>query len=128
MVYYQKNKYTTAKKTDYGGLVYDSGFEARHAQDLDLLLKAKEIKSWERQVNIPLVVNDYKVCDYRIDFIVYHHDGTTEYIELKGYAFPTWRLKWKLFEALYSDKPDVKLTVIKQRSNWTMRSIKKIKR
>jgi hypothetical protein len=125
-MYLQKNKWTTAKKQTYNGNRYDSGFEGSYAKDLDLLLMAQKIKSWERQVNIDLIVNGYRVAQYRIDFIVHHLDGTTEYIETKGLPDPTWKLKWKIFEATYSDLPDVKLTIVKQRNNWTMRKIKKV--
>lgn len=124
-MYYQKNRWTTAKKQEYDGFRYDSGFEAKYAQELDLRKGAGDIKDWEKQVNIPLIVNGYEVCKYRIDFIVYHGDNTVEYVETKGFATPVWRLKWKLFEALFSDKPNVVLTVEKQRSNWNMRRIKK---
>lgn len=98
----------------YKGRRFDSKFEAGYAQELDLSLKAKDIKSYQEQVNIPLIVNGYIVCDYRIDFIVYHNDGAIEYVETKGVPTDVWKFKWKLFEALYSEKPDVKLTVVFQ--------------
>ena len=116
MVYYQTKKWTSAKKCDYNNYTYDSKFEAQHAADLDLLVKAGEIKSYEKQVNLDLIVNGYLVCQYRIDFIVHHNDGTLEYVETKGYPTPTWRLKYKLFEALFSDLPNVKLSVVQQGS------------
>jgi hypothetical protein len=119
-MYHQQNKWTTAKKREFKGQLYDSGFEASYAQELDLRKSAKEIKDWDRQVTLDLRFNDYLVCTYRIDFIVYHHDGTTEYVECKGWASPIWRLKWKLFEALYSNQPNVKLTVIRQQSNYML--------
>ncbi len=87
--------------------------EAGAARDLDLMIKAKEIKSWERQVRIPLDVNGYHICNYIIDFVVEHNDGTKEYLEIKGFETEVWRLKWKLFEALYGKKPNIKLTVQK---------------
>ncbi len=101
MVYYQKNKWATAKKQVYDGNRYDSGFEAGYAAELDLRLKAKDIKSWERQVKIPLEVNGYHICNYFIDFVVYHNDGTTEYVETKGLASYSRKLKWMIFEANY---------------------------
>lgn len=122
----QVNRWTTAKKQTYNDLKYDSGFEARYAQELDLRVKWKDIKRWERQIKIPIDVNGYHICNYFIDFVVYHNDDTIEYVETKGYATEVWRLKWKLFEALYSDKPDVKLTVVKQRSNFKTPKAKKI--
>jgi len=96
----------------------DSKFEASIARDLELLKKAGEIKDFQEQVKIPLVVNNYIICNYYIDFVIEHNDGTTEYREAKGLAMPVWKLKWKLFEALYADKPNVKLTVEYQGKSW----------
>ena len=125
-MYTEFKKWSVAKKQVYNGQRYDSKFEAGHAQELDLLLRAKEIKGYDRQVNIDLIVNGYLVCQYRIDFIVYHNDGTTEFQECKGLASEVWKLKWKLFEALYSEKPGVKLTIIYQGKNWRPR-LRKVK-
>lgn len=125
-MYIQKNKWTTAKKHEYSGSKYDSGFEASYARDLDLLVKAKKIIGWDRQVKIQLDVNGYHICNYYIDFKVYHKDKTIEYVETKGYATDVWKMKWKLFEALYGDLPDVVLTVVKQRNNFTLRKLKKV--
>lgn len=125
-MYYVKNKWSTAKKCTYGNSLYDSKFEAKYGMELDMRKKAGEITKWERQVKIPLVVNGYHIANYFIDFVVYYPDGVVEYVECKGLASEAWKLKWKIFEALYSDKPDVKLTVIKQKNNFNLRKIKKI--
>jgi len=117
-------KWTSAKKSEYQGNIYDSKFEAQYAIELDLRLKAGEILGWERQVKIPLVVNGYLVCNYYIDFAIYH-DGLTEYVECKGYPTDVWKLKWKLFEALYS-KPENQLTIIQQ-GKFKMPKAKRIK-
>ncbi len=114
MAYYVNKRWTTAKKQEYNGFLYDSKFEARYAADLDLLVKAGKIKSYERQVNLDLVVNGFIVCQYRIDFIIHHNDRTLEYVETKGYPTPVWKLKWKLFEALFSKNKNVKLTIVQQ--------------
>lgn len=42
--------------------------------ELDMRLKANDIKSYEKQVNLDLVVNGYRVCQYRIDFIIHHNN------------------------------------------------------
>lgn len=124
-MFYQKSKWTTAKKATYQNCLYDSKFEASYAAELDLRKKAGEIVKWEKQKTLELIVNGYLVCTYRIDFIVYYPDLTVEYVETKGWASPVWKLKWRLFEALYSDLPDVRLTVVKQRNNFTMKKLKK---
>lgn len=113
-MYHVYKKWTNAKKTEYGGHLYDSRFEAQYAIELTMRQNAKEIKSFETQVTLPLEVNNYVVCTYKIDFVVYHNDGTIEYVETKGYPTDVWKLKWKLFEALYCDKPNVRLTIVQQ--------------
>ncbi|MHB8580818.1 MAG: DUF1064 domain-containing protein [Ignavibacteriaceae bacterium] len=125
-MYQIKKQWTNAHKQLVNGFRYDSGFEAQYGMFLESKLKAKRIKNFDRQINIPLIVNDYKVCDYRIDFFVYHLNNSTEYVEVKGYQTDVWILKWKLFEVLYSDKPDVKLTIIQQ-GNYHPPKLRKVK-
>lgn len=107
------NNYYKTKKAGK----YDSKFEAGKAQELELLKKAKEIKGYEEQKTLDLWVNDYLVCTYKIDYVVHHNNGDTEYIECKGYPTQVWKLKWKLFEALYT-KPGNILTVEYQGKSW----------
>lgn len=95
----------------------DSKFEAGKAQELELLKKAGEIVDYREQVKIPLEVNGYHICNYFIDFVIDHKDGTTEYLETKGFATDVWKLKWKVFEALY-DQPENILTVEYQGKSW----------
>lgn len=121
-MYNQRYTYYNTKKQGKN----DSKFEAGKAEELKLLKRAGEIKDFREQVKIPLIVNNLIVCDYFIDFEIEHNDGTLEYLETKGYATDTWKLKWKLFEALYSDKPEVKLTVEYQGKNWRPR-LRKVK-
>ena len=97
--------------TSYGGVVYASKFEARYARELDLRVKAKDIKKWESQVKMPIVVNGKKICTYIIDFLIIHNDGKKEYIEVKGMMTSTASLKIKLFRALH---PDLILTVVRK--------------
>jgi hypothetical protein len=115
---YNGNKYH-AKSTMYEGVVYHSKLEAAYAQELDVRVKAKNIKSWERQVRLELKVNGVKICTYAIDFIVHHNDGSREFVECKGMEMDLWKLKWKILEATFDDfkeHPDDRLTVIKQSS------------
>ena len=127
MVFLQSyQSWIRAKKNVYNGSVFDSQFEANYARELDFRVKAKDIVKYERQVKIPLVVNGYLITNYFIDFVLYYPDGAIEYVECKGYATKSWRLKWKLFEALYSGKEGVKLTVVKQRENFKLRKLKKL--
>lgn len=96
--------------TDYGGVKYHSKKEADYAAELNLRMRGKDIKGWERQVRIPMIVSGKKICDYVMDFEILHNNNTIEYIEVKGFETPVWKLKWKLLEALY---PDYKKTIVK---------------
>lgn len=124
-MYLQKSKWGRAKKTVYDGVKYDSKFEASYARELGLRQKAGEIIEFETHKRIPLIVNGYHVADYYIDFVVYHADGDIEYIETKGVKTPVWVLKWKIFEATYSDKPGVRLTLVQQKK-FRLRKSKKV--
>lgn len=112
-MYLQKNSYYKVAKQGKN----DSKFEAGKAQELELLKRAGEIKDFQEQVKIPLVVNGYHICNYFIDFVIQHNDGEVEYLETKGWATDTWKLKWKLFESLY-DVPGNVLTVVYQGKSW----------
>jgi hypothetical protein len=103
-----------AKSSIYNDSVFHSKKEAGYAAELDLRIKAKDIKSWRRQVKISLDVNGNHICNYYIDFEVTHNDGTIELVEVKGFETDVWRLKWKLLEAIYQkEHPEILLTVIK---------------
>ena len=106
------NKYH-AKRQEYNGILYDSKLEAGYAAELDLRVKAGDIKRWERQVKISLDINGYHISNYYCDFLLFHNDGTKEYVECKGMELEPWKTKWKIFEALMSKKKRVKLTVQK---------------
>jgi hypothetical protein len=110
------NKYHNKTQT-YNGHNYDSTFEEEYAQALDYSLKSRDIKKWERQVKLDLKVNGVHITNYYIDFVVYHNDGTKEFIEVKGYENEVWKMKWKIFEAVFEDfkeGPDDFMTVVKQ--------------
>lgn len=118
MTYMQKsgNKYS-AKSTNYNGVSYHSKLEAGYAEELDWRVVAKDIVRWERQVKLELKVNGVFIANYYIDFIVYHNDGSREFVEVKGLELEVWKIKWKILEATFEDfkeNPDDHLTVIKQ--------------
>ena len=95
------NKYN-ATKTEYRGVRYDSKREARFAADLDLRIMAGEVRFWLRQVPFQLIASAY-----RVDFVVFETDGSTHFIEVKGYDTPVGKLKRKQTEALYPVKIEV---------------------
>ena len=108
------NKYG-AKKTVYNGITYHSKFEAEYAKGLDWRVKAKDIKSWGRQLKISLDVNGEHICNYFIDFGITHNNNTIEMVEVKGVETPVWKLKFKLFLAIYKkERPNVLITLVKR--------------
>lgn len=117
MTYFQikQNKYNN-QSSIYNGISYHSKKEAAYAQELDLRVKAKDIKSWKRQEKIELKVNGEQIANYYIDFVITHNDKTKEYVEVKGFETGVWRLKWKLFEAIYGKKFE--------RKGWKMSVVK----
>jgi hypothetical protein len=114
MTWNKQYSYFNTKKVMSGGRSYDSKFEAGYGQELELRKKAGDIEGFDTHLRIPLEVNGYVVCDYYIDFAVYHKDGSTEYVETKGYMTDVFKLKWKLFCALFEDDEKYKLTLIMQ--------------
>ena len=104
-MWYQKkgNKYGNIAR-EYGGRIYHSRREAEYAHELDLLMKAKKIKAWIPQHKISLDINGYHIANYYVDFKVTMMDGSEEFHEVKGFETDTWKMKWKLCEALYGDQ------------------------
>lgn len=98
-------------RTEYGNRKYMSKKEAGYARDLDLMIKAGEVKEWIPQFRLRLDVNGYHICDYLVDFKVIMSDGSEEIHEVKGFETDMWRFKWRLTEALYGDK--YKMVLIK---------------
>jgi len=104
------NKYNNTSCYCSLGHKHDSIGEARYCDQLSLLKKAKEIKSFETQVSYPLMVNDKRVTVHIVDFEVINKEGRKEIHEFKGFATAVWNLKRKLFEAVH---PEVKYYVIR---------------
>lgn len=98
------NKYNS-RRTEYHGTSYMSKKEAQKAWELDMLLNAGEIRSWQKQFKLSLDVNGVHITNYFLDFMVEKNDGTFDYIEIKSPATmtDTWKIKWKLAQAIFTD-------------------------
>ncbi len=119
-VHEKANKYHNIPK-EYNGEIYHSTFERDYAAELDFRKKCGDIKEWERQVKLDLRVNGQHICNYYIDFIVTHNDGTREFVEVKGMEMPLWKVKWAILEATFDDFKlglDDFLTVVKQQKQY----------
>ena len=95
-MYYVRNGWGIAKKQAVNGIQYDSKFEAKMAEELELRKRAKDIKNFEAHKAMPLICNGYNVGSYKVDFVVYHNDGTIEYIETKGRLSEDWKWRGRL--------------------------------
>ena len=98
-----------AIKTEHNGIVYHSKKEAAKAQELDILVKSRNITFYLRQV--PFTLSGGIV--YRADFVTFKaewiagppsdrtHIWKIKVIEVKGFKTPEWKMKLKLFRATY---------------------------
>ena len=102
-----RNKYG-ARTCSYGGSIYHSRREAAFAMELDALKAARSkkerVSEWKRQVKVSLDVNGKHVCNYYVDFKVTYADGREEWIEVKGFTTPEFKLKERLFRAIYPER------------------------
>ena len=108
----KRNKYG-AKKVELDGKIFDSTSEGTLYYELKLQEKQGLIAAVETQVKESFYLNECFICDYYVDFLITHNDGSLEYIEHKGKATDAWRIKWKLLMAKYNDDPNMKCTI-----NW----------
>lgn len=109
------NKYGN-KKIEYEGLKYDSKGEAGLASEINLLIKAKQLKAVERQVTFPLYAkNGTKICNHRVDFVVTLPDGEKQAWEYKGFATQEWKFKRDMFVDNY---PEIEYHVFTARDKY----------
>lgn len=105
------NKYRNTK-TKIDGINFDSQKEADYYSTLKLLERAKEIVKFERQVKMPIEVNNIHIAYYVLDFKVYYPNGNIKHIDIKAKDKKTnkwittdvFKLKKKLIEAIYKIK------------------------
>lgn len=105
-----------AKFTSYNGHTYHSKAEAEHAMALDAMVRAGTVRQWRRQVAFDLIVAGVWIETYRIDFEVDYADGRTVLEEIKGAPAREWKIKDRLFRALYPDRAYTVLYVGRNRS------------
>jgi hypothetical protein len=96
----KRSKYG-AIKTQVDGITFDSKREAAFYQDLLLQKKAGVVVDIDRQHNFPIIINDFKVCIYRADFVVRMADGRVRVIDVKGFSNRIYSLKKKLMRAVH---------------------------
>lgn len=102
------NKYN-ARKTKIDGYTFDSKAEGEYY----LILKEKhrrgEIQGFKLQPRYLLLESfrkngkTYRKTEYVADFEVYHLDGSTQVVDVKGVKSEAFKIKHKLFEKRYQD-------------------------
>lgn len=97
------------------GHIHDSRGEAGHCNNLEYRKRAGDIKDYDQQTTFNFMINGKKICGHRVDFVVYGMDGRKWVEEYKGFETDVWKIKKKLFEALY---PEIEYIVIKHKSKW----------
>lgn len=115
----KSNKYG-AQKTEFGGRIYDSKFEASEAHTLELRKLGKDIKDYDTQYKVEMWAYDQNgkpalKMTHKVDFRIHHNDGSYELWETKGQETADWKWRVKWLEAFWLPlHPDHTYTVIKQ--------------
>lgn len=116
--FFKKNKYN-AVRSKYGGYNYSSRLEANQAAELDLLLRAKKIKAWDRQFKVEfdccrLDGTPVNLGSHKVDFRVHELDGSFSLIETKGMVTADYMIRKRLLEKLWlPEHPEYSYTVVK---------------
>ena len=98
------NKYK-AVRTLVDGVLFDSKKEAAHYQNLRAMERCGVISGLECHKRYTLEVKGTKICDFEPDFVFMYAGGEKSAHDVKGLrkgsAYQLFRIKARLFEALY---------------------------
>lgn len=86
------------------GIRFDSRKEAEYYGQLKLRKKINDIKGFRRQVRFKMEIDGVNITTYVADFVIEHHDGREEVIDVKSEitkTLATYRIKKKLLLALH---------------------------
>lgn len=104
------NKYSN-KKTTIGDIKFDSKGEANRYSELKILEDAGEIFNLQLQPRFTMIVEGKKVCTYVADFQYEEYGSDMPVVEdFKGMETQVFKLKKKLFMALYGAKYELRMT------------------
>jgi hypothetical protein len=98
------------RKTVVDGVAFDSRAEARRWHELQLLMRAGEIRALRRQVSFELVPGvrllgsprATPAVRYVADFVYTDADGNTVVEDVKGLPTPVYRLKRHLMKHVFN--------------------------
>lgn len=103
--YFSKHKYNASRSKCNLGHSHPSMLEGQYCNQLQMLLKAKEIKAFEYGKKYELRVNGKLIGCHKPDFTVTTNEGKTEIHETKGMITTDFMLRKNLFEAIYPEIP-----------------------
>lgn len=92
-----KHKFN-AKSTVVDEIKFSSRKEARYYSELLLRQKSGEVLFFLRQTPFHLPGGVKYVCD----FTIFLSEGSVEFVDVKGFETPTFKMKRKMVEELYS--------------------------
>ena len=113
------SKYGAVRQT-YNGINYDSKLEASRAYELDMMIKAKQIKGYDRQYKLELYVynaagDKIPFKSWKVDFRVHNLDDSYTLEEVKGMEMMDFKMKRDICEKVWlPDHPDHDLVILKQ--------------
>jgi hypothetical protein len=88
--------------------VHASRAEAAYCNKLWVMTRDKK-RGWycySTQKTYSLDVNGHHICNHIVDFALMDKKrNVLEVIEIKGFATAVWKIKYKLFKALYPEIP-----------------------
>ena len=104
----------------FGGLIYDSGFEANVARILDKKVVSGELLKVDRQHRVNLPVYDHTArhlydIDFKVDFRLHWPDDSYTLLEAKGKEYPLYVFKKNLLTRVWiAENPDHNFEVLLQ--------------
>ena len=102
----KKNKYNAVRTVAKDGLKRDSKFEASVADELYLRKLSGDIKDYDSQYKVEMWIcnsdgKPVKKVSHKVDFRIYHNDGSFELYEAKGAVTSDYKWRRDLLELLW---------------------------
>lgn len=104
LIGHKSHKFGAVRQVCNLGHSHPSKAEATHCWALQAQLKGNLISSLKYEQAFELKVNNILICVHRPDFsYIRIKDKSFCVDEVKGFQTPDWKIKSKLFQALYPD-------------------------
>ena len=100
-----KNKFNNKRSKCFQGHYHPSKLEADYCNLFQHDKEMGKIADYRTQIKYDFKINGVHICYHITDFEVIELDGSITIYEVKGYETGIWKLKAKLFKALYPEIP-----------------------